>query len=115
MAYSVHNFEQGDVLYASQLNEMDAQIALNEENISNGISSDMLASDYSANKTYSVGDYVNIKQTSWQNWFYKLKAVAPSVGQYPISEWGQFDSFWRLCKWADMNQSLRDTQYNYNP
>lgn len=58
MAYSVHNFEQGDILYASQLNEMDAQIALNEENISTGISADMLAEDYSANKTYSIGDYV---------------------------------------------------------
>lgn len=58
MAYSVHNFEQGDILYASQLNEMDAQIALNEENINSGVSSDMLAEDYSANKTYSIGDYV---------------------------------------------------------
>ena len=58
MAYTVHNFEQGDVLYAEQLNEMDAQIALNEESIENGVSFDMLAEDYSANKTYSIGDYV---------------------------------------------------------
>lgn len=58
MAYSVHNFEQGDVLYAEQLNEMDAQIAANEENIENGVSTNMLAEDYSANKTYSIGDYV---------------------------------------------------------
>lgn len=58
MAYTVHNFEQGDVLYAQQLNEMDTQIALNEENITNGVSFDMLAEDYSANKTYSIGDYV---------------------------------------------------------
>lgn len=58
MAYSVHNFESGDVLYAEQLNEMDAQIALNEQNIDAGVSSDMLAEAYSANKTYSVGDYV---------------------------------------------------------
>ena len=33
MSYTVHNFEQGDVLYANQLNEMDAQIVLNEQNI----------------------------------------------------------------------------------
>lgn len=58
MAYTVHNFEQGDVLYANQLNEMDAQIAANEESIGNSVSSDMLAEDYSANKTYSIGDYV---------------------------------------------------------
>ena len=31
MAYDKHNFESGAKLYASQLNEMDAQIALNEE------------------------------------------------------------------------------------
>ena len=31
MAYEKHNFESGEKLYASQLNEMDAQIALNEE------------------------------------------------------------------------------------
>lgn len=58
MAYTVHNFEQGDVLYAEQLNEMDAQIAANEESIENSVSFDMLAEDYSANKTYSIGDYV---------------------------------------------------------
>ena len=58
MAYSVHNFEQGDVLYANQLNEMDSQIALNEQNINSGVSFNMLAEDYSANKTYSIGDYV---------------------------------------------------------
>lgn len=58
MSYSVHNFQAGDVLYASELNEMDAQIALNEQNIASGISSDMIASEYSANKTYSIGDYV---------------------------------------------------------
>ena len=31
MAYQKHNFSSGDTLYASQLNEMDAQIALNEQ------------------------------------------------------------------------------------
>lgn len=31
MAYEKHNFESGEKLYAEQLNEMDAQIALNEE------------------------------------------------------------------------------------
>lgn len=31
MAYSTHNFSSGDTLYASQLNEMDNQIALNEQ------------------------------------------------------------------------------------
>ena len=31
MAYQTHNFSSGDTLYASQLNEMDAQIALNEQ------------------------------------------------------------------------------------
>lgn len=33
MAYSTHNFSSGDTLYASQLNEMDNQIALNEQDI----------------------------------------------------------------------------------
>lgn len=31
MAYSKHNFSSGDTLYASQLNEMEDQIALNEQ------------------------------------------------------------------------------------
>ena len=31
MAYTTHNFQSGDKLYAAQLNEMDAQIAKNEE------------------------------------------------------------------------------------
>lgn len=31
MSYTIHNFQQGDVLYANQLNEMDAQILLNDE------------------------------------------------------------------------------------
>ena len=31
--YTKHNFQSGNKLYASQLNEMDEQIALNEENI----------------------------------------------------------------------------------
>lgn len=32
MTYVKHNFADGDVLYASQLNEMDNQIAANEAN-----------------------------------------------------------------------------------
>lgn len=35
MSYTKHNFQPGDKLYASQLNEMDNQIALNEENVVN--------------------------------------------------------------------------------
>ena len=73
------------------------------------------APEYDSTATYTVDDYVNIKQNSIQNWFYKFKAIAVSTGKPPVTEWGQFDSFWRLCKWADLNQSLRDIQYNYNP
>ena len=57
MSYSVHDFQAGDVLRASQLNEMDTQIALNEEASSSVVSSGVLADDYSATKTYAVGDY----------------------------------------------------------
>lgn len=71
--------------------------------------------EYDPVTSYSSGDYVNIKQNSTQNWFYKFKAIVPSTGENPVTKWGQFDSFWRLCKWADLNKSLRDTQYNYNP
>ena len=31
MSYTVHNFASGDVIYADDLNEMDEQIAANEE------------------------------------------------------------------------------------
>ena len=34
MAYSKHNFKTGDTLYAAQLNEMDTQIAANEQGAS---------------------------------------------------------------------------------
>ena len=33
MAYSIHNFKKGDVIYASDINEMDTQIKENETNI----------------------------------------------------------------------------------
>ena len=34
MSYVKHNFQTGDILYASELNEMDDQIALNESGLS---------------------------------------------------------------------------------
>lgn len=33
MSYVVHNFHSGDIIYAADINEMDAQIKLNEDNI----------------------------------------------------------------------------------
>ena len=57
MPYTVHNFQSGDILLASELNEMDTQIASNEEALSNTLSSDSIADDYSNTKTYSIGDY----------------------------------------------------------
>ena len=35
MKYTKHSFKSGGILYASDLNEMDAQIVLNAENIDN--------------------------------------------------------------------------------
>ena len=57
MPYEVHNFQSGDVLLASQLNEMDEQIALNEQNVSDVVSTNNIADDYNSTKTYAVGDY----------------------------------------------------------
>ena len=52
MSYSVHDFQPGDTLLASQLNEMDTQIALNESSIASMIP------EYSSSSTYAVGDLV---------------------------------------------------------
>lgn len=37
MAYHVHNFQNGEVIEAAPINEMDAQIAENEDEISHKI------------------------------------------------------------------------------
>lgn len=37
MAYHVHNFQNGEVIEAAPINEMDAQIAANESSISGKI------------------------------------------------------------------------------
>lgn len=34
MSYTKHNYQSGEKLYASQLNDMDDQIALNDERLS---------------------------------------------------------------------------------
>ena len=38
--YIKHNWESGDILFADQLNEIDNQIALNEENIQSKLGKD---------------------------------------------------------------------------
>lgn len=102
MAYTVHNFEQGDILYAEQLNEMDAQIAENEESIENSVSSDMLAENYSANKTYSIGDYV-IYDNELYTCIYEI--TAPE---------GWNSTHWRIANLGDgigdLNRQLSDVE-----
>lgn len=59
MSYSVHNFQPNDVLLASQLNEMDTQIATNESAASDAESSiASMIPEYSSSSTYDVGDLV---------------------------------------------------------
>lgn len=71
--------------------------------------------EYNSETSYTVGDRIDIHESSSINWYYSLTCKADCTGQNPITQWGQYDSFWRLCKWADLNQTLRDSQYNYNP
>jgi lysophospholipase L1-like esterase len=107
MAYTVHNFEQGDVLYAEQLNEMDAQIAANEESIENSVSSDMLAESYSANKTYSIGDYV-IYNNELYTCIYEI--TAPE---------GWNSAHWRIANLgdgiSDLGRQISDVEENQIP
>lgn len=64
MAYTIHNFQPNAVLLASQLNEMDAQIATNESSASNAVTiatnaGNSIASmipNFSNASTYAVGD-----------------------------------------------------------
>lgn len=107
MSYTKHNFETGDILYASQLNEMDDQIAANEEAIENSVSSDMLAEDYSANKTYSIGDYV-IYNNELYTCIYEI--TAPE---------GWNSSHWSIANLGDgiseLNRQISDVEENQIP
>jgi hypothetical protein len=56
MAYQKHNFSSGDTLYASQLNEMDAQIALNEQTAKSAVKTvNGTAPDANGNEVVSGG------------------------------------------------------------
>lgn len=54
MSYAVHNFDDGDVFYASDANEMDAQIAENESDIAQNTSDISSLSTAKGNKAIWV-------------------------------------------------------------
>ena len=66
MSYTKHNYKKGDELLASQLNEMDDQIALNEENI-NSVENTVNELDSSVNvlepaaTSSDVGKFLKVK------------------------------------------------------
>lgn len=64
MAYSVHNFQSGDKLYASQLNEMDAQIAANSEEIEELKSGTITVTESGAFVNIDLGEGTEIDVTA---------------------------------------------------
>lgn len=54
MSYQVHNFQTGDVIEAAPINEMDAQIQLNEQNITSKLNADQGSNN--AGKFIKVGN-----------------------------------------------------------
>ena len=56
MSYSLHNFQNGEIIEAPPINEMDAQIKTNEENISNKMNKDAISitDDGNGNVTFAV-------------------------------------------------------------
>lgn len=78
MSYQVHNFQPGDVLLASQLNEMDNQIALNERLESS------IADEFSSSSTYAVGDYV-----IYEGQLYQCTTAVTTAGSWNSSNWTQ--------------------------
>lgn len=81
MSYQVHNFQPGDVLLASQLNEMDNQIALNE---SSSASESSIANEFSTSSTYAVGDYV-----IYEGQLYQCTTAVTTAGSWNSSNWTQ--------------------------
>lgn len=81
MSYQVHNFQSGAVLLASQLNEMDNQIALNE---SSSASKSSIANEFSTSSTYAVGDYV-----IYEGQLYKCTTAVTTAGSWNSSNWTQ--------------------------
>lgn len=81
MSYQVHNFQPGDVLLASQLNDMDNQIALNESSSSLESS---IANEFSSSSTYSVGDYV-----IYEGKLYQCTTAVTIAGSWNSTNWTQ--------------------------
>lgn len=81
MSYQVHNFEAGDVLLASQLNEMDNQIALNE---SSSALKSSIANEFSISSTYTVGDYV-----IYEGQLYQCTTAVTTAGSWNSNNWTQ--------------------------
>lgn len=77
MSYQVHNFQSGDVLLASQLNEMDNQIA-------SDIDSSNIANEFSVSSTYAVGDYV-----IYEGQLYQCTTAVTTAGSWNSSNWTQ--------------------------
>lgn len=77
MSYTKHNYKKGDELLASQLNEMDDQIALNEENLNITInkivptSAKYIAGAY-IDTSVSVGNVVDLTPISNDRWSYAI-------------------------------------------
>lgn len=83
MAYTKHNYQSGDKLYASQLNEMDEQIAKNESDV-NRLNEEKMDKAQGVNNAgrllytnddgkldhLEVGDTLEIHETAGKNIFY---------------------------------------------
>lgn len=77
MSYQVHNFQPGDILLASQLNEMDNQIAKN-------IDSSNITNEFSTSSTYAVGDYV-----IYERQLYQCTTAVTIAGSWNSTNWTQ--------------------------
>lgn len=66
MSYTKHNFQRGDELYASQLNEMEDQITLNESNLGNAQS--------------AIGNLNNLETAAKSNLVEAINEAAQSGG-----------------------------------
>lgn len=95
MAYVPQDFQSGDVLMASQLNEMDAQILRNEAAAANR---DFIANDYDPTATYKKGDMVIYNGT-----------VQVATVDIPVAEVFA-PSHWKLTTMDEMLKDLLATQ-----
>ena len=85
MAYTKHNFKTGDKLYAAQLNEMDEQIAKNEEAV-NSLNEEIAAHGVTPQMFGAYGDGVNDDSDAIQVALDKGGVVYLPAGRYKITK-----------------------------